>query len=135
LPAGANNGDGTSVTTQKYSLSGTWTITVTDASDPTIKATRQVTLPFAGAPAIELTVADTGATPPSRTWTATWDNHSQGPVKLFWGDSTDPADGTSQAESGNASHTYDDAVVSPVTVKVVDARVSTRQATQQVTLP
>jgi hypothetical protein len=130
LPDGTNAGDGVAVTTRVYTQEGAWTITATDADNPALTATATATVPFAGAPAISLTVTDTA--PPSRAWEADWDNFGQGPVTVSWGDGTPDE---SHPAAGTATHTYDNAVVGPVTVTVRDTSNPTRTTSQEVTLP
>lgn len=139
LADGTNAGDDTAVTNQKYTENGTWTLTAVDQNDPTLTNTAQVIVPFSGAPALTVTVEDNDPAQPSprRVAKATWDNHGQGAVKLFWGD--EPADppppGIDKPESGTDTHTYLPANDGPVTVRVVDANTPTRTAEQTVTIP
>jgi hypothetical protein len=127
-----NVGDGTATSTHKYTEDGTFTITVTDVSDPTRGTTGTTTVPYTGSLSLTLSVVE--ASPPGaprRKVTATWDNNGQGPVKLLWGETGEVA--TDVAESGTLDHTY--AANGTYTVRVTDATQPARTTLQVVTVP
>lgn len=126
-----NPGDGTTTSTHKYDDDGTYTITATDDTDPTRSTTATVTVPYAGSPALTLSVVES-APPgsPRRKVTATWDNQGQGPVNLTWAVGDTP---TQQAESGTLDHTY--LADGTYTVRVTDVSLPSRTTAVVVTVP
>lgn len=128
---GTNAGDGVAATTHKYAEDATYTVTVTDANDPTLTATRQAVVPFEGGLALTVTAVESSpAGPDRRTVTASWDNQDQGVVTVNWGDATATQSGPS---AGTLNHVY--AAAGTFTVTVTDSTTNTRTQTAQVTVP
>jgi hypothetical protein len=124
-----NAGDGIDTSTYTYTTGGTYTVTVTDITDPSRTATASVTVPFN---TLQLQVVE--ANPPGsprRKVTATWSNQGSGGVTIKWGESGETA--TAAGESGSLTHTY--TASGTYTVTVTDADDSLRTATQQITVP
>lgn len=128
---GTNPGDNATATTHAYDDDGTYTITVTDATDPTLTASRVATMPFDGGNPITASAAESSpAGPDRRTTTLTWDNQGQGPVTINWGDGTAVANG---ATAGTANHVYANA--GTFNIVVTDATDADRTITVPVTVP
>ncbi len=125
---GSNVGDGVAVTKHKYSQPGGYTITVTDADDPTRTASKAVTVPFG--PTITAVQATSDAKKMSINVTV--DNHGNGPVTLNWGDGT--ATSTNAGDNTAVTlHKYTND--GTFTVTATDSDNSALVGTRQVTVP
>lgn len=128
---GTNPGDDVTPTSHAYANEGVKTLTITDASDPTLATTRQVYVPFDGGTPLTASAAESApAGPDRRTVTLTWDNQGQGPVAIDWGDGTATQSG---ATSGTADHVY--ATNGTRNIDVSDASDPDRTITVPVTVP
>lgn len=129
-----NPGDGTTVTLHKYLNEGTYTITVTDADNSALTATRQATLPYDGGLALTATVAESSpAGSARRKVTLTWDNQGQGPVKILWGQPPTGEVATDGPDAGTADHEY--TADGSYTITITDATNATRTITRNATVP
>lgn len=123
-----NLGDGVAVTRHKYANGGSFTITATDADDPTRKATTAVQVPFGPVPTV---VEDTGVASRMAV-TVTVDNKGNGQVSLNFGDGTaavnNAGDGTAETD-----HTF--ANDGDYTLTVTDVSDPTSVVTRQISVP
>jgi hypothetical protein len=93
--------DGTATATHHYTAAGVYSVTVLRDDVPSYRARTAVSVPVQAAPTASAVKDTADAT--GKTAKLTWDNTTNGPVSIDWGDGSSAQDGTA---SGTSSHAY-----------------------------
>ncbi|MFE2934838.1 hypothetical protein, partial [Streptomyces sp. NPDC059278] len=93
--------DGTVTVTHNYAAPGVYSVTVRRGDITSYRGRAAIAVPVSADPTASVAADPADAT--GKTAALTWDNGTNGPVSIDWGDGTDPQDGDA---TGTASHPY-----------------------------
>ncbi|MFC4328349.1 hypothetical protein ACFPC0_10975 [Streptomyces andamanensis] len=122
--------DGTVSSTHTYKAAGVYTVSVRRSDVETYRTRAAVAVPVQASPTVTAEEDTTDAT--AKTVKLTWDNGTNGPVSIDWGDGSAPVD---QTQTGTATHAYTTNGVKTITVTSKANPAASTQATATIPFP